>query len=157
MQLWEEVWEETRLLLMHCSQSHRNWRPGTAHGFLRCFMIHPCLLIFLTFFVLQWTCALSMASSLLQYQSLPNIRSLCTSTACGATFSTSCQLPRAWAFFKSAHARTLPSPALLIEFSPPSNQPRTSNVCSSPPRPSPTSSASSSTLSPYITQTLPIH
>ena len=38
-----------RLLLMHCSQSHRNWRPGTAHGFLRCFMIHPCLLIFLIF------------------------------------------------------------------------------------------------------------
>ncbi len=24
VQLWEEVWEETRLLLLHCSQSHRN-------------------------------------------------------------------------------------------------------------------------------------
>ena len=24
VQLWEEVWKETRLLLLHCSQSHRN-------------------------------------------------------------------------------------------------------------------------------------
>jgi hypothetical protein len=44
------------------------------------FMTHPCHLIFLTFFVLQKTYALSMASSLLQYRSLPKIRSLCTST-----------------------------------------------------------------------------
>ncbi len=50
------------------------------------------------FFDLQIICALLMASSLLRYRSLQKIRSLCTSTACGATFSTSCQQPRAWLF-----------------------------------------------------------
>lgn len=60
-----------------------------------CFIIVVCFRIHLTFLVVQRTCALSMASSRLRYQSLLKIKSLCTSTPSGATFSTSCHQPRA--------------------------------------------------------------